>query len=67
MEQVALNRHEEYFKDNVGDGISQPIRQCQPEVFEVRVVRSRLSSAEAVAVDLVNSHLVADNSFGGIQ
>lgn len=31
VEQVTLNRHEEYFKDNVGDLISHPIGQCQPE------------------------------------
>ena len=29
MEQVALNRHEEYFKDNVGEVISQVVERCQ--------------------------------------
>ena len=39
------------------------VQSSTPNVFR----GSRLLSAEAVAVDLVNSHLVADNSLGGMQ
>jgi len=30
VEQVALNRHEQYFQNNVADVISHRLRQCQP-------------------------------------
>ena len=55
VEQVALNRHEEYFKDNAGDLISHPIRQCQPEtICELQMfarnagLLSNLNSSRAV-------------------
>ena len=36
VEQVALNRHEQCFKDNVGDFISHRIARCQPTLLQVR-------------------------------
>ena len=51
MEQVALNRHEQCFKDNVGDFISHSIGRCQPTSLQGKMksmknTKKKLSSAE---------------------